>query len=879
MSQQMHRQGKNVVKAEFSAMGFARCVLLLATLIATNEAVASPSSFIASVDQQSGLPILARGGAVALSSKFVFWGKNWAWAGLSTKFDVIGPYLYSILGNSPPLDFTLDGRIKKQADRQFVWEFDLNARSGKADVIGGGISFNLNLAGFGSELGQPELLPDNSGWNWGDADHRIEMRFDPPLPAVYFERGQKSEIRAFFYKGEIPEGKQHYIATLSISGDIVLGSSIPEQFGIDDERQWPTGILDWAMAPVDLSFLNQTEKPAGKHGFLNAVKDKLVFEDGTPVRFWGTNITAYTLFGTSQVNVQRQAHRLSELGFNLVRIHHHDSEWVVPNIFGGKGAADTKTLSSEMLSKIDWWIKCLEDEGIYVWLDLHVGRQLKSGDDIEAFSEISKGKPSVDPRGYNYVNASIQQAMQRFNEQYLEHRNGFNGLAYKGDPGIAVILLTNEDDLTFHFGNRLLPNQNVLQHNAWYMSAAQAFATKFGLPKEKTWRSWEQGPSKLFLNDLEHQFDVNMIGQLKQIGVKVPIVTTSFWGNIEPISSLPALLTGDIVDVHSYGTVDELKANPLYAANYADWIAVAHVVDRPLTISEWNVSRFPVPDRHAAPIYIASVASYQGWAGALQFAYSVQALNGATGAANWDATNDPGMIATLPAAALLFRRGDVQEAKRTFVFAPTQDQLTNQLISPATSVALRTAFEKGKLLIAMPKVPQLSWLEPSSIPAGSQIITDPSLSLIGRDETNAVSDTGELRHDWQRGIYTIDTSRSQGATGWIGGEQVHLANVDIAVSTRNASVIVESLDKNSLSDSRRIEISLGARSIPDSKNQTVSYSEPVVGHLAIRAGPGLRLYKLLPGSTRQQQLPLTYEAGRYDISLDQTTGTYWLELR
>ena len=51
-----------------------------------------------------------------------------------------------------------------------------------------------------------------------------------------------------------------------------------------------------------------------------------------------------------------------------------------------------------------------------------------------------------------------------------------------------------------------------------------------GLPKNKTWRSWEQGPSKLFLNDLEHKFNVKMIGQLRRLGVKSPIVTTEHLG-------------------------------------------------------------------------------------------------------------------------------------------------------------------------------------------------------------------------------------------------------------------------------------------------------------------------------------------------------------
>jgi hypothetical protein len=91
--------------------------------------------------------------------------------------------------------------------------------------------------------------------------------------------------------------------------------------------------------------------------------------------------------------------------------------------------------------------------------------------------------------------------MQAFNEEYVGHRNRFNGLAYKDDPAIVTLLLTNENDVTHHFGNALLPDKNVPQHNALYMAQAHAFAAKFGLAGDKIWRSRERGPSKLFLND------------------------------------------------------------------------------------------------------------------------------------------------------------------------------------------------------------------------------------------------------------------------------------------------------------------------------------------------------------------------------------------
>ena len=65
----------------------------------------------------------------------------------------------------------------------------------------------------------------------------------------------------------------------------------------DEHTSWPTKIIDWGKTPgihrhFDLSFLNLAEQPAEKHGFLRAVKDKLVFEDATGARFWGTNLTA-----------------------------------------------------------------------------------------------------------------------------------------------------------------------------------------------------------------------------------------------------------------------------------------------------------------------------------------------------------------------------------------------------------------------------------------------------------------------------------------------------------------------------------------------------------------------------------------------------------
>ncbi len=291
------------------------------------------------------------------------------------------------------------------------------------------------------------------------------------------------------------------------------------------------------------------------------------------------------------------------------------------------------------------------------------------------------------------------------------------------------------------------------------------------------------------------------------------------------------------------------------------------------------MSPFPAPDRHAVPLYVAASARLQGWDALMQYAYSQQALTNKESPSNWHSFNDPALMATMPAAALMYRRNDVREADTVYVFAPTREQLFNQSISPANSVALRTAAEKGRLMIAMPQVPELPWLAKSAIPLGAQVITDPNASLIDGNAEEAVSDTGELRRNWDKGTYTIDTPRTQAAMGWIGGKAIKLADVEISSTTRNATVAVQSLDDHPISKSGAIMISLGARSVPKAANQLPFYSEPVIGRLTIRAPKGLKLTTRSGPAKEEREIPATYEAGRYRIQLDRNLGSYWLMLK
>ncbi|GLU36639.1 cellulase family glycosylhydrolase [Pseudomonas sp. NBRC 100443] len=835
----------------------------------------------ASVDDRSGLPLVTRGGGTVVGASLNFWGAGWAWVYLAPRFQVNGPYSYTLKGSTQALDFDLTADIGKTDEHTLTWNIDLDAHKLHTGVIGGGLIFNFDPALFG-EMGEPQLLPGNRGWSWGKdgQGRRIEMRFEPALASLYFERGNRSEVRTFFYKGSIRPGRQRYKAVLSLAGDVALGPTLAERFGLADPTQWPDDRVDWRTSPVDLSFLNAGETPAGKHGFLQADGEQLRFADGTPVRFWGTNLSAYTLFGTPDEEIRQQAKRLSALGFNLVRLHHHDSPWVLPNIFGdSRLIRDTQHLDPDSLKKLDWWIKCLKDEGIYVWLDMHVGRGVTANDGIYGFDELDKDEGGyAGLKGYAYVNITMQQAMKRFAEAYLTHVNAYTGLAYKDDPAIAAVLLTNENDITQHFGNALLPDKGVPKHNRLYMAEARAFASQHELPGDQTWRSWEPGPGKLFLNDLERRFDADMIQHLRGLGVKVPIVTTSTWGG-NGLSALPALTSGDLIDVHSYGGPGQLEKNPLTSANLLDWIAAGQVAGKPLTVTEWNAEPFPTPDRHSLPLYIAGTASYQGWDALVQYAYSQESMTGQwVTADNWHAYNDPALLATFPAAALLYRRGDVRPAGTTYLFAPTPDTLFNKAITPDSSVLLRTAAEKGRLQIAMPQTPELPWLQPSPLAGDAQLLHDPDQSLLPADAGEATSDTGQLRRDWRQGLYTIDTPLTQAATGWLGGKSIGLADIQVQLATPYASVVVQSLDGAPFGQSKQLLISLGTRAVPRDGKSTPFHVEPIEGTLIIKAPPGLRLFS--QGShAPPKELPAPYHDGRYAIQLDGRQMSNWLFLK
>ncbi|NQT17847.1 MAG: glycosyl hydrolase family 5, partial [Planctomycetes bacterium] len=650
--------------------------------------------------------------APVVQAHYVFWGGNWKWVGARLELGEPTDGGTAFSGAVSQLGLEIEGTIRSPAPNQLQTTWRIEAEKPLQGIIGGGLEFNLVLdaPSLPAKLPDPVLLENDKGWQW-QVDRRgpITVEFDEPLAQLYFERGQKHQLRALFVGPEVAKGTRTVTMTVTLPQGGQVAKTLAERYGPADPAGWFSGAMLHDKSPVDLSFLNH--KPAGRHGFVRASGDRLVFSDGEEARFWGGNIAAYAIFEEKE-RIRAQARRIAQLGYNLMRIHHHDSMgWVARPVID-KNRADSQHLDDEVMDRLDYWIQCLKEEGVYVWLDLHVGRLFKKGDDLGAgFPEMIRRardeQAGTEAKGYCYFNPRVEALMNDFNRKYVSHVNPYTGLAYKDDPAVMGLLITNENDLTCHFGNLMLADKNNPHHNRLFDAGVRAFADRHGLDYGETGRTWEPGAAKLFLADWEHAWNRRMLDPLDALGVRVPVATTQMWGNMD-LCGLPPLTAGGIIDVHSYGAAEALSVNPRFESNYVSYLATGQVHGKPVAITEWNVP-YPAVDRFTAPLYVASISALQGWDAPMIYNYSQRAFARPDRPGTWSTFPDPALSGMMPAAALLYRQRHVAEAQKTYCIMLDRQALYYEPSHPKTMASLRTLVEKSKVTIGLTDEKELDW--------------------------------------------------------------------------------------------------------------------------------------------------------------------------
>jgi hypothetical protein len=100
------------------------------------------------------------------------------------------------------------------------------------------------------------------------------------------------------------------------------------------------------------------------------------------------------------------------------------------------------------------------------------------------------------------------------------------------------------------------------------------------------------------------------------------------------------------------------------------------------------------------------------------------------------------------------------------------------------------------------------------------------------------------------------------------------------LSTRNATVAVQSLDDAPVSQSHHLLITLAARSLPQEGKHAPFRVEPVEGRIQIRARQGLKLFKrATTASAADVPVPMSWKGGFYEVTLERGLGANWLVLK
>jgi len=572
------------------------------------------------------------------------------------------------------------------------------------------------------------------------------------------------------------------------------------------QTNWKPFNLSWDdRVPVDISFVFENEKPAGKHGFLKAQGDRLVYDDGTEGRFWGVNFNSGANFPEHAYS-EMVAQRLAKFGVNIVRTHQMDAEWATPNIFQFNRAVpkdNTRSLDPESLDRLDYLFYCLKQHGISIYLDLLTYRQFRPGDGVDVVDSLPQAaKP------YHYFDPRLIELQKEFNEQLWTHHNLYTGLAYKDDPAIVLTELVNESD---PFAQPVILEPYRTRFEEMYLDwlagehlPSPAFPIDFRKPDPLMAR---------FFVQVMQDYYAELLAHLRKIGVKIPINGTNWWITLGVTAAQRAV---DFCDSHVYWNfplwenIDTpgTDTHPMVGAyeNAFAMLSMNRLAGKPFFISEWDHA-WPDEWRAESPLAYAATAAFQGWSGVTIHTYrystwqaedrlggGAETINSITYRNHFDSANDPAKFGLFYHAALLLRRGDVQPAQKTAGIHFPTDPEEWLLKRPGEIPALKGLPEQHKTVLLLPgaEVP-VDLLQPWDQP------------LVMEGQGSVTADTGQMGRGWQDRWGWIDTPRTKAVYGFLGqAGTIQLTGLEFEVVTDFATIALSSLTDDPLEQSASI---------------------------------------------------------------------------
>ena len=590
---------------------------------------------------------------------------------------------------------------------------------------------------------------------------------------------------------------------------------------------------------LDFSRLGLLDAPAGKYGWLRANGTDFEFErrPGVPQRFYGANLCSGANYPETPEAAEALAERLARLGYNGVRIHHHDKPC------SRLGADGRLELVPEMIDRLDRFLAACFRRGIYATTDLYVSRPVtwrELGVDREGLARNVKSWFYLTDAGWTNWCA--------FARAFLTHRNPYTGRTYAEEPGLPLIVLVNEACFHGSWSEAMAIPGAKDRWRRWLKAEREKDPAAYpGMDPDKVPSGsggWWHGGGGLvqataaFYAHVEGDFDRRARRFLRdELGVRAMITGQNFGPSISQIQELREG-TCDYVDTHFY--VDhphfirrrwalpeslENENQARRAANVMDRMGYNRLWSRPFTVSEYNFAG-PGQYRAMGGTLTGAMAAIQGWGALWRFAYSHGGRNIAESEqipGTFDAASDALGQSSDRAAVMLFLRGDMPAAKESIAV-----DLDDAALSPSA----------GHAYGVPPWDVAVAWTRRVGTSVRGNAPRE-ALRFRTQDQTNAVPpfavpDNPPLRIDRLAGSFTFDTPRSSG--GFTEGGELHTGPLAVKVAKAPALVWVTSLDGLPLKKSGRMLLS----HLTDVQGENVRYQDSTKRTL-LRHGKGRSL--------------------------------------
>lgn len=617
-------------------------------------------------------------------------------------------------------------------------------------------------------------------------------------------------------------------------------------------NRWAEFTFHWDDAPLDISPLFSDEVPAGKFGFLKVDGEDFVFENRKEkAKFWGVLINSGACFPEHEA-ARKVARRLAEFGVNLVRLHQFDAEWATPNIFQfAKGTLldTTRKIDPQSLDRFHYLVYALEQEGIYVLVDLLTYRTFKENDGLPNAAGLS-------PNGAKPYSCFVPQLIE-LQKEYANHLltavNPYTGKALIDDPGMAMITVTNENDMfNRYFPVTAEPYRTMLLER--FRKWAETHAPDYDLPDDYNFDFSTTDPDETvlrFYHDVQKEYFDIMFAYLRSIGVKVPITGNNWSRGLTLVSTMR---DNDFTCSNVYWDLwGDRGSNKDLAAERRQVFGMVpskiRIGGKPFLITEWDMV-WPNEWRAESPLLVSSMGAFQGWCGMNLHTYRYHSkpadcmggtiLGGITYRQNFETFMDPAKFGLFYACSLMFRRGDVAPAKETQVVALTEKDIYNPVHGMANhndpNVEAMLNCEKHKVELRLPGTP---------VPANAIGPDEPGPAA--QDEDCVLSDTGELYRNWKKGSGWIDTARTKSVYGkFAPGEKIQLKGAEFTLNGGFATITLTSLTGEDLKDARLILVTAVGRA----DNTGAQYNSQHTERISIGHGPVL--FEVIEATVRME---------------------------